>query len=214
MLHFAIALCSVVNGPAPCTHTGLPEVCDAPHHCNADNTRCPPVTTELSCGEIPHSARDGKVLTFGEATVRTQPKIVVTNARSTHVAATAGHFARYLYVGGWTPAGTTHMASAGCDGWRTAMCMRQRVFECVAGTLLSGSGDTGMYARAAKRAGRGPAHRWLSRGHRVHSAGRRMIRQKNTSQEADGAMFGSSRRERWLAHDCAHWSSDFHHHSK
>mmetsp|Transcript_44020 Transcript_44020/g.93713 ORF Transcript_44020/g.93713 Transcript_44020/m.93713 type:complete len:207 (+) Transcript_44020:136-756(+) len=65
MLHFAIALCSVVNGPAPCTHTGLPEVCDAPHHCNADNTRCPPVTTELSCGEIPHSARDGKVLTFG-----------------------------------------------------------------------------------------------------------------------------------------------------
>jgi hypothetical protein len=68
MLAFASALllCDVpLAGPAPCTQSALAAVCDAEDRCHPDNAACPPVTTEQSCGEIPHSGRDGKVLTFG-----------------------------------------------------------------------------------------------------------------------------------------------------
>ena len=56
----------VLHGPAPCTQHLL-ERCDANGSCHPDNDHCPPVTTEPSCGEHPHSGRDGAVLTWGLA---------------------------------------------------------------------------------------------------------------------------------------------------
>ena len=59
-----LAPVEVLRGPAPCTQAPLAQVC---HNglCHPDNKECPPVTTELSCGEHPHSGRDGVVLTWG-----------------------------------------------------------------------------------------------------------------------------------------------------
>jgi hypothetical protein len=54
----------VLSGPAPCTLQPLPEVCNG-GQCHPNNSLCPPVTTEPSCGEHPHSGRDGALLTWG-----------------------------------------------------------------------------------------------------------------------------------------------------
>ena len=50
-------------GPAPCAP--LPQLCNLLGECHPDNQHCPPVTTNPSCGEVPHSGRDGAVLTWG-----------------------------------------------------------------------------------------------------------------------------------------------------
>ena len=55
----------VLHGPAPCTKTPLAEICHTGEQCHPDNKLCPPVTTEPSCGEVPHSGRDGAVLAWG-----------------------------------------------------------------------------------------------------------------------------------------------------
>ena len=62
-LVFACMAAQVLHGPAPCA-THLPEVC-TDGLCHPDNAECPPVTTDPSCGEHPHSGRDGQVLTWG-----------------------------------------------------------------------------------------------------------------------------------------------------
>ena len=54
----------VLQGPASCTQTPLREICND-GMCHPDNEHCPPVTTDPSCGEHPHSGRDGAVLTWG-----------------------------------------------------------------------------------------------------------------------------------------------------
>ena len=58
------ALADVLDGPAPCSRAPLEEICHD-SKCHPDNSLCPPVTTEPSCGEWPHSGRDGAVLTWG-----------------------------------------------------------------------------------------------------------------------------------------------------
>ena len=58
------ALADVLDGPAPCSRAPLDEICHD-GQCHPDNSLCPPVTTEPSCGEWPHSGRDGAVLTWG-----------------------------------------------------------------------------------------------------------------------------------------------------
>ena len=58
------ALADVLDGPAPCSRAPLEEICHD-GKCHPDNSLCPPVTTEPSCGEWPHSGRDGAVLTWG-----------------------------------------------------------------------------------------------------------------------------------------------------
>ena len=55
---------SVTAGPAPCALAPLAEVCNG-SQCHPDNSACPPVTTDPSCGEHPHSGRDGKLLSWG-----------------------------------------------------------------------------------------------------------------------------------------------------
>ena len=55
----------VLHGPAPCATTKLRQQCNSLGECHPDNEDCPPVTTEASCGEHPHSGRDGAVLTWG-----------------------------------------------------------------------------------------------------------------------------------------------------
>ena len=61
-----MARAEVLNGPAPCTRAPLAQVCNAAGtECHPDNKNCPPVTTDASCGEHPHSGRDGAVLTWG-----------------------------------------------------------------------------------------------------------------------------------------------------
>ena len=57
------------GGMASCAHT-LAESC-RDGECHPNNELCPPVTTDKSCGEIPHSGRDGAVLTWG-LTYRTE----------------------------------------------------------------------------------------------------------------------------------------------
>lgn len=54
----------VREGGHPCSNAPLPELC-RDGLCHPDNEACPPVTTELSCGEHPHSGRDGSLLTWG-----------------------------------------------------------------------------------------------------------------------------------------------------
>ena len=57
---------TVLHGPAPCTQQRpFPEQCSPDGLCHPDNRECPPVTTELSCGEHPHSGRDGQLLNWG-----------------------------------------------------------------------------------------------------------------------------------------------------
>ena len=56
---------TILHGPAPCTQQRpYPEQCSA-DGCHPNNENCPPVTTALSCGEHPHSRRDGQLLTWG-----------------------------------------------------------------------------------------------------------------------------------------------------
>mmetsp|Transcript_27951 Transcript_27951/g.65261 ORF Transcript_27951/g.65261 Transcript_27951/m.65261 type:complete len:237 (+) Transcript_27951:73-783(+) len=50
---------------APCAKAPLPQVCDDAGLCHQDNMHCPPITTDPTCGEHPHSGRDGSVLTWG-----------------------------------------------------------------------------------------------------------------------------------------------------
>ena len=60
-----IANATVLHGPAPCTQQRpFPEQCDG-GLCHPDNRDCPPVTTDPSCGEHPHSGRDGQLLNWG-----------------------------------------------------------------------------------------------------------------------------------------------------
>ena len=47
----------------PCVHT-LSKICSN-GSCHPDNEFCPPVTTDPTCGEHPHSGRDGALLTWG-----------------------------------------------------------------------------------------------------------------------------------------------------
>ena len=54
----------VLRGPASCTARPLPQLC-SDGKCHPDNENCPPVTTDSTCGEVPHSGRDGRVLTWG-----------------------------------------------------------------------------------------------------------------------------------------------------
>ena len=54
----------ILHGPAPCAQAPLAQIC-RDGLCHPDNSQCPPVTTDPSCGEHPHSARDGHVLTWG-----------------------------------------------------------------------------------------------------------------------------------------------------
>ena len=54
----------VLSTAAPCAQAPLPAVCHGAQ-CHPDNSACPPVTTHQSCGEHPHSGRDGTVLTWG-----------------------------------------------------------------------------------------------------------------------------------------------------
>ena len=57
---------TVMRGPAPCAQQQpFPERCGPHGQCHPDNRDCPPVTTELSCGEHPHSGRDGQLLNWG-----------------------------------------------------------------------------------------------------------------------------------------------------
>jgi hypothetical protein len=57
---------TVLLGPAPCAQQQpFPEQCGPHGQCHPDNRDCPPVTTELSCGEHPHSGRDGQLLNWG-----------------------------------------------------------------------------------------------------------------------------------------------------
>ena len=57
---------TVLHGPAPCAQQQpFPEQCGPHGQCHPDNRDCPPVTTELSCGEHPHSGRDGQLLNWG-----------------------------------------------------------------------------------------------------------------------------------------------------
>ena len=53
----------VLTGPHPCT-AQLPLAC-RDGKCHPVNRECPPVTTAASCGEHPHSGRDGALLTWG-----------------------------------------------------------------------------------------------------------------------------------------------------
>ena len=64
LLLLPVTTAAVLQGPAPCIALPLPEICSN-GSCHPDNSQCPPVTTEPSCGEHPHSARDGHVLTWG-----------------------------------------------------------------------------------------------------------------------------------------------------
>ena len=59
----AIATSMVLDGPAPCAYA-LAEVC-SDGKCHPNNQDCPPVTTDPTCGEHPHSGRDGALLTWG-----------------------------------------------------------------------------------------------------------------------------------------------------
>jgi hypothetical protein len=55
----------VLYGPAPCSQAPLGEQCNG-SRCHPDNSNCPPVSTHPSCGEHPHSGRDGALLTWGK----------------------------------------------------------------------------------------------------------------------------------------------------
>ena len=59
------AATDALDGPAACTLRPLSQKCNGNNECHPDNTNCPPVTTDVTCGEVPHSGRDGKVLTWG-----------------------------------------------------------------------------------------------------------------------------------------------------
>ena len=54
----------ILRGPAPCSLAPLREVC-RDGVCHPNNEDCPPVTTDPTCGEVPHSGRDGALLTWG-----------------------------------------------------------------------------------------------------------------------------------------------------
>ena len=65
MLPIALLSCAdVLPGPAPCAQARLASVCRG-DECHPNNEFCPPITTDASCGEVPHSGRDGHVLTWG-----------------------------------------------------------------------------------------------------------------------------------------------------
>ena len=59
------AVADPLLGPAPCSKQPLPPFCTDNGTCHPDNEHCPPVTTDASCGEVPHSGRDGALITWG-----------------------------------------------------------------------------------------------------------------------------------------------------
>lgn len=65
IFYFGLLRAEVLSGPAPCATSILQQKCNDAGECHPNNEQCPPVTTDLSCGEIPHSGRDGNLITWG-----------------------------------------------------------------------------------------------------------------------------------------------------
>ena len=59
-----VSVAYVEAAPAACAES-LSSVCRRAGECHLDNAHCPPVKTDPTCGEHPHSGRDGSLLTWG-----------------------------------------------------------------------------------------------------------------------------------------------------